>query len=324
MMIFKYALPVIGAAFLAGCTSSKNLPKESFLSERQQSAALAKARPPQQYGFSVYPIKGGIAYSGHCRLHPNHLTTAKLEQDNIPVIKIRGLAKRSKMSALLDFTSPTSWLEFSTSEEFNALFFGLDDKMFPYRGGYNTGNVNAYAGVVTQLRIDNLFMENVPFYIRMAQGSLGPLARGIHDPHIDAVLGYDNLRNFEYVQIDLRNNVVKFSSTIPYVPHEDLLADVAQIIPIRNYGLAIEGEVDSHSEPIMLDFAGDYSFARGDVKVRSTYQVKAGHLSFRSVPTLVLPIHNAPARIGRKLMEPYIVTICNTEGLVYFERYPEE
>ena len=36
----------------------------------------------------------------------------------------------------------------------------------------------------------------MPIYIRMAAGSLGPLARNIETPKIRSVLGYDLLRLF--------------------------------------------------------------------------------------------------------------------------------
>jgi hypothetical protein len=158
----------------------------------------------------------------------------------------------------------------------------------------------------------------------MASGSIGPLARGIIVPKVDAVLGYDTLRNFEYIQIDLRNSTIKFSSTIPYVPHEELLVDTAKIVSVRGYGLAIEGAVDDQPTAVLLDFAGNYDFARGDVKVSTTTKIVLGHLSFLQTPTLVLPINASPPRAGRKMLSPYIITISNGEGVVYFERLPEK
>jgi hypothetical protein len=156
----------------------------------------------------------------------------------------------------------------------------------------------------------------------MASGSIGPLARGIRSPQVDAVLGFDNLKNFEYIQFVLPYNTIRFSSSTPYKPHENLLMTKAKIIKKPGYGLAIEGFVDGQRTPILLDLAGNYSFARGDVKVKTTREVDLATLSFNQVPTLVLPIHDAPPRVGRKLLASYIITICNREGVVYFERPP--
>ena len=306
---------------LSGCLTTKSK-EEQPISEARQQAYLNKAVPPQQLGFSVHRAgKSGIAYSGAARLHPHHLTTADMLK-KIPVIKLRGRAKRNTLKALLDFGSASSWLEFSTSQEFKAHFMGINNMVIPYRGKSNTGDQNAYAGVVTQLRIDTLFIENVPFYIRMANHSLGPLARGIQKPKVDAVLGYDNLRIFEYIQIDLRNHTVSFSSDLPYVPHDDLLMTTARIINLPGLGLAVEGAIYGKSVPIILDFAGDYHFERGDKKVNNTRQVSLGDIVFRNVPTLVLEPNKSPPRAGRKMLEPYIITICAPKGVVYFERPP--
>ncbi len=325
MNLFKNtAILLLFSLVLMGCVSKNGEQKDEPLSGTQQEMCLSHARPPQQFGFSIYAVKGGMAYAGRGRLHPNHFTSADMIEENIPVIKMRGRSKRNRMNALVDTSSPVSWMEFSTSQKFNAFFLGINDMVLPYRGSYNTGGINAYAGVVTQMRIDNLFIENIPFYIRMSQGSLGPLARGIREPKIDAIVGYDNLRSFEYVQFDLQNNVINFSASQPYTPNPDLLADIARIVKAPGHGLAVEGRIDGQPTPVILDFAGGFSLARGDIKVATTRSVQIGHLSFQDVPTLVLPVHSAPPRVGRKLLAPYLVTICNNEGMVYFEQLPAE
>lgn len=311
---------LVASLILSGCMSSKPT-VEQPISEARQRSYLEDARTPQQFGFSVYREQKGIGYSGEARLHPHHLTTVDMLK-KVPVIKLRGKSKRNKMKALIDFGSATSWLEFSTSQKFEAKFMGINDMVIPYRGKSNTGGQNAYAGVVTQLRIENVFIENVPFYIRMALHSLGPLARGVQKPQIDAVLGYDNLRIFEYIQVDLRNHTISFSSDIPYIPHEKLLMTTARIINLPGHGLAIEGSIYGNPVPVILDFAGDYHFQRGDKKVNTTKQVSLGNIVFRKVPTLVLEPNKSPPRAGRKMLEPYIITICAPLGVVYFERPP--
>ncbi len=306
---------------LSGCLTTKSK-EEQPISLARQRVYLEKTTTPQELGFSIHRAeKNGIAYSGAARLHPHHLATADMLK-KVPVIKLRGRSKRNTLKALLDFGSASSWLEFSTSREFKARFMGIDGRVIPYRGTSNTGGQNAYAGVVTQLRIDTLFIENIPFYIRMANHSLGPLARGIQKPKVDAVLGYDNLRVFEYIQIDLRNHTVSFSSDLPYIPHDNLLMTTARIINLPGHGLAIEGAIYGSPVPIILDFAGDYHFERGDKKVNNTRQVSLGDIVFRNVPTLVLEPNKSPPRAGRKMLESYIITICAPKGVVYFERPP--
>lgn len=316
---------ILSSLALSGClsTDKDKEPKDSPLPQQQQDNYLEKARPPQQFGFSIYPLKGGMAYAGSARLHPNHFASVDMIEDGIPAIKVRGRSSRNKMNMLIDPSSPISWVEFSASQKFGAFFMGINDAVIPYRGGYNTGGVNAFAGVITQVRIDPLFMENVPFYIRMSIGSLGPLARGIREPEIDAILGYDNLKSFEYVQFDLQNNKVSFSATTPYKPQGNLPLHTAKIIKSQSYGLVVRGQVDGgKAGPVVLDLAGNFDFARGDVKVGATRLVQVGDLSFNDAPTLVVPAHDSPPRVGRKLLAPYLVTVCNKDGVVYFELLP--
>jgi len=326
MNLFKSVLPLFIASLItAGCTSSKGTDYvEVPLSEHEQQSALSHTKPPQYYGFDAYRYGEGIAISGEVRLHRDHMATAKFLTDNIPVIAMRGRSPRMKMNALLDPSSPDTWMEFTTAENFGAVFLGMDEMKIPYRGGYNIGNTRGYAAVVTQLRIDQLFAENCPLYVRMSRNSLGPLERGIEAPSIDAVLGNDFLKQFEYVQYNFKSDVIKFSATHPYQPHEALLMTTAKIVSQPNTGLMVEGAIYGQPIRIVLDFAGDYYFARGDEPPGLTRQISLGDVVYRHVPTVELPIKSSPPRAGRKMLEKYIITVCNNEGVVYFERIPEE
>jgi len=325
------ALPFLALAtlLLAGSAAAKKkkAPKDSPLPKTQQEHFLSKTTMPQQFGYSIYRVRGGgIGCSGEAHLHPNHKVSVKFLEKGIPAIKIQGSSRRNKVNVLLDTSSPLSWIEFSASQKLSVYFLGIDGKAIPYRGSYNTGGVNAYLGAVKQMRIDQLFMESVPFYVRMSMGSLGPLARGIKEPEIDAIMGYDNLRTFEYIQFDLKNNTVAFSSTTPFDPPSEEENGVysAKIIPSRSYGLVVEGTVNDEKSPMIIDLAGNFGFARGDIKVAVTPAIELGSLEILEAPTLVLPLHDSPPRVGRKLLEPYLITICNKKGLVYFEKLSEE
>lgn len=313
----------------AGCQSTKpGDTEQTLLPDSAQQQALSKSTAPQYYGFSVFPVRDGVAFSGAARLHPRHLAVTEFLKGEVPAIKVQGRSARHKMNMLLDTSSPDSWLEFGKAHDFGVSFLGSQDAHFPYRGGYNTGGVNAYAGVISQLRIKQLFMENIPFYVRMASGYLGPQARGVISPKLHGVIGYDIMRQFESVQIDLQNHTVEFSATIPYVEHEDLVMTAATIVNVDKFGLAVEGAIFGEPTPIILDVAGDFYFVRSDAKVSVTKQVSLGDLVFRKVPTMLYPVdtlHNTPPpRVGRQLLKNYLITICPKRGVVYFERYPTE
>lgn len=315
------AMALASVLVLAGCKSKKAgvpLPLE------QQSAYLAMAKPPQQFGFTAFKTGEGIACSGTCRLHPRHTAKAKMIKGDIPAIKMMGESRTYTLNVLLDFSSPVSWIEFSKSRELGAHFLGVNKTVIPYRGDLNTGGNNAFASIVTRLRIDQLFIEDLPFYTVMATGSLGPLVRGIYSPKIDAILGYDNLRVFEAIQIDAEKKQIFFSATTPYTPGNSPTTLRARIVKKSGSGLAVMGSVSGEPTPILLDFAGNFDFARGDVKVSSTDTVTLGDLALADVPTLVLPENSSLPRIGRKILSNYVVTICSKQGVVYFDRYPEK
>lgn len=311
-------------SLLSGCKSPKGKgDEEVLLSAKDQRAILSNAKLPQQYGFEVYPTPTGIAMRGDARLHPNQMATAHFKKDAVPVITVKGRSSRMKMNALIDPSSPTSWLELGKAREFKAVFLGIQGQHLRYHGGYNTGDADAYGAVITQLRIDKLFIENVPLYVRMALNSLGPLNRGIKSPKVDGVVGYDILRNFEYVRFNLAEDTVDFSASIPYTPHEDRLMSAAGIVDLPNSGFAVQGAIFGDETPILLDFAGDYSFARSDTNIATTAQVSLGEVVYLKVPTVLLPVRNLPPRAGRKMLEQYVVTICPNRRVVYFERPPE-
>ncbi|VGO15918.1 hypothetical protein PDESU_04507 [Pontiella desulfatans] len=334
MKMPELAIPcLLSILLLGGCKSADEKTMaddgdEFVLPKMQQNTYLAHSKMPQYFGFEAYAVRGGLDFRGHARMHPNHMATVDFEKGKIPVIEVRGRSPRMKLKLLLDTSSPTSWMEFKASQEFEATFLGVDDQSIPYRGGYNTGGVEAYAAVVRQIRIDQLFMENVPLYVRMAMNSLGPLERGIQKPKVEAVFGWDNLVHFEYIQFDFREEAVHFSASIPYIPHQDLLMTEAKMVGLRGYGLAVEGAIFGEPTPIILDVAGDYHFIRSDVKVSKTKQVSIGDVVYRKVPTMLYPVDptrtaNPPPRAGRLMLENYLITICPKQGVVYFERFPE-
>lgn len=312
---------ILASVALLGCSTSgsKDRPTRA-LSEREQKAALAHCKSPAHFGFSVVPAYKGIDFRGAARLKSTHPVVAKLLKGTIPVIEVRGENPRDTIKMLVDFSAPVSWMEYLTAKRQKVAFLGVNNQVIPYRGAYYADGINAYAGAVEKVWIDSLSMENVPFYIRMSKGTLGPLARGIIDPPVEATLGYDNLRNFKYVQIDMLRNQMVFSAATSYQPSEELLIATAKIIHLSGYGLVVEGAILGQAVPLVIDFAGDYSFARGDVAVESTKQISLGEMVFRQVPTLALNSKNAAPRVGRKIFEPYIVTVCNEKGVVYFER----
>lgn len=323
-MNWKIPTALLMVAIMAGCNSAEYDSDEQYvLTENEQKDYLSYVKQPQQFGFAVYEKQGGgIALRGVAHLHPLHAASTRFIGGDAPVIKVGGKASRMKMNALLDTSSPSSWMEFDTAEEFDAIPLGVDGQVFPYQGAYDTGAVNAFAAVVTQMRIDQLYIEDIPLYVRMAAYTLGPLNRNIFSPRIDGVLGYDVLGTFEYIQIDLQAGTVNFSATTAYTPKENLLMTAARIVSSPTYGLAVEGAIFGEPTPIILDIAGNYHFENSQAESSVTQQVSLGEVVYVNIPTR-LPIGSSlPPRAGRLMLQKYILTICPKKGVVYFERPP--
>ena len=301
-----------------GCSTNKVTNTELIvLPKAQQDAYLSRSKPAKYFGYSVFgQPNGAVGLKGEARLHPNHKAIAGMI-NNMPLIPISGRNQSFKSFAILDTGSPISWMEFKYAQDLNADFLAYRERNIPYQGIYNIGEVDAYAAVVHQLRIDQLFIENIPLYVKMAIGSLGPQARGIKNPPLSSVIGYDILKLFSVVQFDFDAGIIRLASTQTYTPNEALLVGSSSIIDKEGLGLVVEGSIFGESTPVVLDFAGNYHLTTPNAMYPFTRQLSIGDLVFRKVPTE--RFDNIP-RVGNKLFSDLIVTICPKEKIVYFER----
>lgn len=298
---------------------------EEFIMPRmQQNTYLSHAQPAEQFGLRTVPGTDGPVIAGSAVIPPDQKVTVAFESGAIPLIRVRNNESGKAMNALIDSGSPVSWMEFGTSRDFEAVFLSAGKERLRYPGPLNTGGAPGYAAVIPRMDLGYVEISNTPLYVRMALHSLGPFARGIEAPQVDAAFGYDFLKDFEYGRFDFRNREVLFSSSDIYVPDVDLLMSVCRITEVPEGGLAVQGSISGVPSNIILDMAGDYFFSRGDVKVNVTRQVSLGDVVWRKMPTLLLPTGSKRApRAGRKMLEKYIVTVCPKRGVVYFERFPE-
>lgn len=306
---------------IAGCSSTKKNKNEVLLDQEQISKALAGAKPPQQYGFTVYPAEDNrIAMNGSARLHPMQMAAVDFVSDSAPVIKIEGSARRMNLNALIDTASAETWFEYSKAMDFRASFLGLDGRTISYEGGAYIGAAKAYAAVIPQIRIKQLFIEDAPVYVRMAINSLGPLNRGIQDCRVSGVIGYNTLRNFEYIQIDIGKGSIGFSATRAYTPNEDRLIGTADIVQVSGAGLAVQGGVNGNETPVLLDVAGNFNFAMNNATMNTTSMIEVGEIVYVNEPTVRITSADGLPRAGANMLRKYLITICPRSGKVYFER----
>jgi len=320
-MTLRMICTLAACLVISGCNSLKNDETEVPLDQNQIKKALAAAKAPQQFGFTVYPTaNNNIAMSGRARLHPMQTASVDFISSQAPVIKIEGSARRMKVRALIDPASAESWFEYSKALEFRTSFLGLDGRVIDYRGGANIGNAEAYAAVIPQIRIKQLFIEDSPVYVRMALNTLGPLNRGYLDSKINCVLGYNTLSAFEFIQIDLVRGTVSFSSTGAYKPNADRLIGTAQIVQQEGAGLAVQGGVNGKETPILLDIAGNFDFAMNTATMNTTAMVEMGEVVYVKTPTIRIGSADGLPRAGANMLRKYLITICPQAGTVYFER----
>lgn len=322
MKFIPQLIILLMAALAAGCASSGDQSEsERFLGKREQHALLAKTKSLSEFGFSNADHYGnGLLYYGAMVLEPNQTSSMTFEPGGLPVIELQGKSSRTKMTVLLDTSSNASWMQYSCAAKNDLVFLDVNGQAIPYRGMTSTGGANAYAGVLPFLQIGQLNLKNTPCYIRMAKGKMQPVIHSSMAPRVDAVLGYDNLRQFQYIQFNIREGTVRFSTSTPYTPDENRLIGSAPISAVCKDSLAVDGAIFSDAAPIILDFAGDYSFASGNIQEPVTKQVQLGEIIYINVPTERLSAQDRYPRAGLRMLEKYIVTIRPRQGVVHFER----
>ena len=319
MKLNPYTPLILLLALAAGCTSTVDpAAPEELMGMREQRSLLAKAQPLQEFGFSPsLPFGNDVLYIGSTLLEADQLATRRFEPGGIPLIMLQDASGRNPFTVLLDTASNTSWMQYSCAQRNDVTFLSSSGQPIPFT---RQAGIDAYAGVAPLLRIDDLTLNNTPFYIRMARGSMQAMVYSSTPPRVEAVLGYDNLRQFEYIRVDLLRGMISFSTSTAYEPDSERLIGKVSISGICRDKLAVEGSVAGEAVPVVLDFAGDFSFARGDTRDPVTRQVELGEVVFLNVTNEALSAQDKYPRAGRRMLEKYTVIICPREGVVYFER----
>ena len=141
-------------------------------------------------------------------------------------------------------------------------------------------------------------------------------ARGIDEPEIKGVLGWELLKKFEQIYFDYAKKRLAISTAkSAYMP------DPAQLIariPLVKYtgACAVRGAVDGKQGLILIDPAGDFEVATDSGETISSVQLDANFM----LPASSVVKSPGGTRIGARLLEKFKITICPQEGMIYFEK----
>jgi hypothetical protein len=303
---------LVAILLTAGCKTTEPGVVTPVAWEGRQ-AYMAKVKDPRYYGYSIYQTPAGIEYRGGCRLHPNQAKIMPMVEcdPQRPVVTMTGRVDKDA-PLLLDFCQGLSWMEFNLAQSVRAVPISEKQAMLVTISGEE---IPGCLSVAPTLRIDQIFIENPQVIVRLANGPLGSLARGMVLPEPKGVVGWDILKRFEQIQLDYAaKKVALVTAETEYQPDP---SGVAAALPLvsRAKGCAVNGEVNGEQKLILIDPAGDFEVATdGGTPVQ---QLRLGErLEFSSPVTAVSP---GGTRIGARLLQKFKVTVCPKRGLIVFE-----
>ena len=204
------ALPFF-CLFFSGCTTPPPT-DEDIYTNKELRGFFNTPNDPRRFNLTVYSSKNGPVFSGSKRLHNGQFAIADFvskRKSTMPIIDIRG-RRPDELPALIDTSSRDSWTTIAAA---GALFC---DPLGPppfQRFADHLGLKNpGYAVFSSKLRIEDLHIENMIYYVRIPHKTLGPLKRNFALPKPELVLGCDLLKRFAFVQIDWPERRIIFSA----------------------------------------------------------------------------------------------------------------
>ena len=304
-----FFLPLAALLLFAGCETTDTETRP--VSWQRQQAYLKSVRDPRVFGMGIYDTPAGVQIRGGGRLHPRQGGALEMgvEEPWRPVVSATG-SFGAEWPVLLDMTSSRTWLEFGVARELRATPVGEREAVLVR---LRDDDITACLSVVSSLRLEQLFIENPLLYVRMADGFLGPLARGIEEPGLKGVIGWDLLKKFEQIRLIYSIGQVVLFTSEPYEPNPSL---VLATLPLVKYAgaCAVRGKVNGNERFILIDPAGDF-----EVAIDGGTAVDALQVGDLTIDAPVVSASPGGVRVGARLLQKYDLTVCPQAGVVYFE-----
>lgn len=311
----KYIFGFVVLMLFAGCKTTE-IGETTPVSWKRQQAYFKRIRDPRVFGMGIYDTPTGAQIRGGGRLHPSRREVLPMlpEESLQPVVQMNG-GVAGEWPVLLDVTSTRTWLEFGMAQALRATPVG---ELKPVLTLLRNEELTACLSVISAVRLGQMFIENPLVYVRLADGHLGPLARGLDEPGLHGVIGWDLLKKFEQVRFLHSVGQVVLVTTEPYEPDP---SQVVTTLPLVKNAEAcmVRGKVNGKERLILIDPAGDFDVA--------TEGGAAASIELGNGFTLDAPaVSKSPGgvRIGARLLQKYDLTICPQAGVVYFENQPPE
>lgn len=294
------------------------------LTQMELGTYLSQAQDERSFWLTRYETEWGAVYRGGHRLHTDKLERVPFSSgraSSVPAIPVL-LRSAQEYRALLDTSARSGWTEFRVALDEQLIPLGPPPhRMFP---DHADDPVPGFASVATRMLVGALRVDAALLYVKGAHGPMEGLFRRGAAPASPVVLGGDFIRAFYYLQIDFPGRAVVLSTTRSFVPDERRLITS---LPMSDYYgiIAVEGFLDDVPTPFLLDSLGAYSVATADQDRWDTVgQVMLGDLVLRNLPhsdshELGLGLLEVP-RIGRDVLERFVVTFDAENRLVHFER----
>ena len=314
---------LFGAAllFAAGC---KTTPEIRPFTDEQLRGFYSAAQDPRRFWLTPYQSDAGPVYSGANRLHPEKMAQFRFRggsKSTAPIIPFKGDHPQKEYMALIDTTSEKSWFSLATARDIGVVPLAPPSaKLTPE---HVQESIAGYATVVKRLVLDQCPIETALVFTRGASGPIDALARGEKKPTPVAVFGYDLLQQFAFIQFDLVERTVTFSTSIDYKPEpETLLAAVPFFL--QDGALAVKGAVEGEPSTILIDIAGDFELVLKEPRLDPVRRMSLGSLMVMKVNPAIhrdfnLGLTDYP-RVGRQLLSRFKITISNKQRKIFFER----
>ncbi|GEM_PF-1801866 len=325
------AWSLCGLAMLSfGTSCAHRRPSErEMLSARELHAFLQTAQDERRFWLTRYNTEQGPVFTGSFRVPTDRFAVADFIADRygdaVCGIEVR-LRGQDTYSALIDTSAGASWIEYGLARQTGVIPLGPT----PLRrvAEHVNDDVPGVLGVASRVVIEPVHIDTALLHIPAAHGPLTALHRRTPRRFAPLVLGADFLRAFSFVQFNFPQRVVAFGTTTPYEADPDRLIGTA---PFHNRDghLVLNGILNGVPTLFLIDSLGDYALATanettGAASTDHVRQVILGEVVWHNVPRQDLPTAGLGlpeyARIGRHLLDRFIVTIDHPNRRVVFER----